>query len=192
MFESFIQDARRWIVPSQINEHAPLSFLTLLKLLYTYLPLRAMAWFRFGNWCKRRGIPFFPGFAQRWIYQHYGLEIVIGAEIGPGLYIAHPVGTVVAPKRMGRNCSIIASVTIGMRNEWAFPTIGNDVFIGAGARVLGGISIGDGAVIGANAVVIRDVPSGATAVGIPARVPRRHEQVLANHERVWPETSVDT
>jgi serine O-acetyltransferase len=73
---------------------------------------------------------------------------------------------------MGRNCSIIAAVTIGMRNSWDFPEIGNEVFIGAGARVLGAIRIGDGAVIGANAVVISDLPAGATAVGIPARITR--------------------
>ena len=57
-----------------------------------------------------------------------------------------------------------------MRNEWKFPVIGDEVFIGAGARVLGDIQIGDGAKIGANAVVIRDVPANATAVGIPAKV----------------------
>ncbi|NCC35328.1 MAG: serine acetyltransferase [Chloroflexia bacterium] len=172
MFEAFKQDARRWIVQGQLNEDAPLSTLTIIKLLYHYLPLRAMAWFRFGNWCKRRQIPFFPSFAQRWIYQHYGLEILIGADIGPGLYIAHPVGVVLAPSRIGENCSVIASVTVGMRNEWEFPEIGDRVFIGAGARVLGGISIGDDAVIGANAVVVNDIPCGATAVGIPARVTR--------------------
>lgn len=65
---------------------------------------------------------------------------------------------------------MIHNVTVGMRNEWAFPEIGDDVFIGAGARVLGGIVVGDGARIGANAVVIQDVPAGATVVGIPARV----------------------
>jgi serine O-acetyltransferase len=70
---------------------------------------------------------------------------------------------------MGRNCSIIAAVTIGMRNEWTFPEIGDHVFIGAGARVLGGITIGDHAVIGANAVVIHNVAEKMTVVGIPAR-----------------------
>jgi serine O-acetyltransferase len=61
-------------------------------------------------------------------------------------------------------------VTVGMRNEWEFPVIGDGVLVGAGARVLGGISLGDGCSIGANAVVIRDVPAGATAVGVPAVV----------------------
>ena len=76
----------------------------------------------------------------------------------------------IAVERIGRNCSIIAAVTLGLRNDHTFPSIGDDVFIGAGARVLGGIRIGDGARIGANAVVINDVPAGATAVGVPARV----------------------
>lgn len=99
-------------------------------------------------------------------------EISVGAKIGGGLYIAHPIGTVIAAEEIGENCSIIASVTIGMRNKWAFPRIGNNVFIGAGARVLGEIKVGDNAIIGANAVVISDVPAGATAVGIPAKVVR--------------------
>ncbi|MBX0328838.1 serine acetyltransferase [Oscillochloris sp. ZM17-4] len=172
MFEDFTQDARRWIEPSNINEGAPVSLWLMLRLLFRYMPLRAMAWFRFGCWCKQHRIPYLPGFTQRQIYSRYGLEILVGAEIGGGLYIAHPIGVVVSPKRMGRNCSIIAAVTIGMRNTWDFPQIGDEVFIGAGARVLGAITIGDGAVIGANAVVISDLPAGATAVGIPARITR--------------------
>ena len=172
MYELFKQDVRRWIVPSQISEGAPVSLSLILKLLFRHMPLRAMAWFRFGSWCKQRRIPFLPGFAQRLIYSRYGLEILVGADIGGGLYIAHPIGVVVSPRRVGRNCSIIAAVTIGMRNTWDFPDIGDEVFIGAGARVLGGITIGDGSVIGANAVVFSDLPAGATAVGIPARITR--------------------
>lgn len=178
MFEFFIQDARRWIVQGQIDHDTQLSFGRLLLLLYRYMPLRAMAWFRFGSWCKHKGIPFFPGFTQRQIYARYGLEIVVGADIGGGLYIAHPVGTVIAVERMGVNCSVIAAVTIGMRNEWAFPKIGDTVFIGAGARVLGGITVGSNAVIGANAVVISDIPAGTTAVGIPAKVIRTHDVAM--------------
>lgn len=167
------------------NQHRAVELAATIGAPLSPSPLRAMLWFRFGSWCKQRGIPFLPGYVQRRLYRRYGLEIVVGADIGGGLYIAHPIGTVVAPQRIGRNCTIVAAVTIGMRNEWEFPAIGDDVFIGAGARVLGGITIGDRARIGANAVVTRDVPAGATVVGIPARVvkidgiPAEPEQVSA-------------
>jgi len=175
MFETFRQDLKRWVIPGQIADDSSLTPRTVLRLLWQYLPVRALAWFRLACWCKRKGIPFFPGVIQRHIYRSYGLEIPSGAEIGGGLYIPHPIGTVVMPRRIGRNCSIIANVTIGMRNEWAFPDIGDDVFIGAGARVLGGIRVGDHSVIGANAVVIHDVAPHTTVVGIPARPVQREK-----------------
>ena len=134
------------------------------------MPLRAMMLFRFASFCKRKKIPCLPGAIQRGLLRNYGFEISSGAEIGGGLYVAHPVGTVIMVKRMGKNCSVIASVTIGMRNAWLFPEIGDQVFIGAGARVLGDLRVDDRAVIGANAVVIDDVPADATVVGIPAKV----------------------
>jgi len=173
MLDLFRQDVARWIDPGKVVEPSTVTLGTTLKLLYRHLPLRAMLWFRFGSWCKRKGIPFWPGFAQRWVMGHYGLEIWIGADIGGGLYVPHPIGTVIAVKRMGRNCSVIAAVTFGMRNTWDFPDVGDNVFVGAGARILGGIRVGDDAVIGANAVVIDDVPAGATVVGIPAKAVKK-------------------
>ena len=172
MRKLFRQDVQRWIIPQQVADPSEVTFLTTIRLLWQHMPLRAMLWYRFSSWCKAKDIPFVPGFVQRFLYRFFGLEISAGANIGGGLYIAHPNGTVIFAQEIGENCSIIANVTIGMRNEWAFPRIGNNVFIGAGARVLGGIHVGDGAVIGANAVVIHDVPAGATVVGIPARVIR--------------------
>ncbi|HEX5478159.1 MAG TPA: DapH/DapD/GlmU-related protein [Dehalococcoidia bacterium] len=169
-FALFRQDAQRWVVPGEVAPSSDLTLRRILAMLYRHVSLRAMLWFRLGNWCQRRGIPGLPGIIQRHLYHRYGLDIVIGSAIAGGLYIAHPSGTVIAVDYIGSNCSIIASVTLGLRNERAFPTIGDDVFIGAGARVLGGVAVGDGARIGANAVVIHDVPAGATAVGIPARV----------------------
>lgn len=129
-----------------------------------------MFWLRLGTWCAHKRIPLTKSFFSAILYYLHGLEMSPGADIGGGLYIAHPRGVVIVAHRIGRNCSVIANVTVGMRNEWAFPEIGDDVFIGAGARVLGNIKIGNGAKIGANAVVINDVPAGATVVGIPARV----------------------
>jgi serine O-acetyltransferase len=102
--------------------------------------------------------------------RRYGLDIVPSVAIGPGLYIAHPVGTVIMADKIGSNLSITTNVTIGMRTTPKFPTIGDNVTIGAGARVLGEIILGDGVMVGANAVVLSDVPAGAMAVGIPARV----------------------
>ena len=166
----FKQDVQRWIQPQQMVEPELVTLGTTLKLLLRHIPLRAMFWFRFGSWCKHKRIPILPGLIQRLLYRWFGLEISPGADIGGGLYIAHPIGTVISANKIGENCSIIAAVTIGMRNEHAFPRIGNNVFIGAGARVLGDITIGDDVVIGANAVVIDDLPAGATAVGIPARI----------------------
>ena len=169
MFKKFKQDAARWVVPQGIADPSQVNWLTTLKLFFRHAPLRAMFWFRLGSWCKQKRIPFFAGFIQGWIHMFHGMDLWVGNDYGGGLYIAHPVGSVIAARKIGENCSIIANVTIGMRNEWAFPTIGDNVFIGAGARVLGGIQVGDGAVIGANAVVIQDVPPGATVVGVPAR-----------------------
>jgi serine O-acetyltransferase len=178
MYDLLRQDATRYVV---LSKFAPIEDITpkvLLQLLHRHMALRAIAWFRLGSQLKQKGVRFFPAFIQRLIYSWYGLEILVGAPIGGGLYIAHPIGAVISPRSIGKNCSIIAAVTIGMRNEWDFPRIGDNVFIGAGARVLGGISIGDGAAIGANAVVINDVPPGTTAVGIPARIVRNRPALV--------------
>lgn len=168
-------DAARWIVPQQVASLSQVTFGKVLKLLWKHPPLQAVLWFRFGSWCRQKRIPL-GGIIQNLIFFVYGFEIPVGADYGGGLYVAHPVGTVIGAKTMGENCTIISSVTIGMRNEWAFPVIGSNVFIGAGARVLGGIQVEDNVIIGANAVVIDDVPAGATVVGIPARITRIYGQ----------------
>jgi serine O-acetyltransferase len=168
LFETFVQDARRWVVPGRVYG-GRLSLPRIAILMFRHLPLRAMAWFRVASWFKRRRIPYLPGAIQRSLLKTYGLEIMSGADIEGGLYIAHPVGTVIMVRHMGRNCSVIAAATIGMRNTWEFPDIGDNVFIGAGARVLGGIRVGSNASIGAGAVVVSDVADRATVVGVPAR-----------------------
>lgn len=166
----FKQDVQRWIEPEAVSPPELVTIPTTLKLLLRHMPLRAMLWYRFGSWCWQKKIPFLPGFVQRQMLKRYGLEVMVGSDIEGGLYIAHPVGTVITAEHIGHNCTIISNVTIGMRNEWAFPTLGDNVFVGSGARILGPVVLGDRAKIGANAVVIDDVPARATAVGIPARV----------------------
>jgi serine O-acetyltransferase len=91
------------------------------------------------------------------------------SDIGPGLFIQHGFATIVAARRVGRDCWINQQVTIGFTRPEARPVIGDGVFVYAGAKVLGDVTVGDGARVGANAVVLEDVPPGATAVGVPAR-----------------------
>ncbi|MEI8335337.1 MAG: serine acetyltransferase [Actinomycetes bacterium] len=92
------------------------------------------------------------------------------SEIGPGLFIQHGFATIVAASRVGANCWINQQVTIGFINPEDRPVIGDGVFVYAGAKVLGAVHLGDGSVVGSNAVVLEDVPAGYTAVGVPARL----------------------
>lgn len=120
-------------------------------------------------------------FPNRWILKKYwaiqhrfwsivtGAEIDLNAKIGGGLLIPHPNGIVIHPDaRIGCNCLIFQQVTLGTSGKGGVPTLGGHVDVGAGARILGGVSVGDHAVIGANAVVLEDVPAGAIAIGVPA------------------------
>jgi serine O-acetyltransferase len=96
-----------------------------------------------------------------------------GAEFGPGFVLVHATGVVInGAVRGGANVKIEHQVTVGAERRHS-PVLGDDVFLGAGAKVIGPVHIGAGARVGANAVVVHDVPAGATAVGIPARVVRR-------------------
>lgn len=100
-----------------------------------------------------------------------GADIPLDARLGGGLLLPHPNGIVIHPNaEIGPNCLIFQQVTIGTRGTEGVPRIGGHVDIGAGARLLGGISVGDHARIGANAVVLCDVPPGGMAVGVPATI----------------------
>lgn len=102
------------------------------------------------------------------------IEIHPGATIGKNLFIDHGSGVVIGETTIiGDNCTIYQGVTLGgtgKENGKRHPTIGNNVFIGSGAKVLGNITIGDNVKIGANCVVLKDIPSNSTAVGIPAKI----------------------
>lgn len=102
----------------------------------------------------------------------FGSEIAIGSPIGAGLYIPHPWGIVVGICEVGDDVTILQNVTIGKRSikEDGAPLIGDGVYLGAGAVILGTLTIGNGASVGANSVLLSDVPPGAVAVGAPARV----------------------
>lgn len=94
--------------------------------------------------------------------------------IGESLFIEHGFSTIIAAKKIGNFCKIYQQVTIGYSNETDAPTIGNNVIIYAGAKVIGDITIGDNVNIGANAVVVKDVPSNCTVVGVPAYIVKQN------------------
>jgi serine O-acetyltransferase len=93
--------------------------------------------------------------------------------IGPGLFIQHGFATIIAARSIGANCWINQQVTVGFSNANECPTIGDNVSINAGAKVLGNVVVGENAKIGANAVVVKNVPADTTVVGVPARIVRR-------------------
>jgi serine O-acetyltransferase len=104
-----------------------------------------------------------------------GADIPLNCKIDGGLMLPHPNGIVIHPEAsIGPNCLIFQQVTVGIGNG-GFPAIKGNVNIGAGAKVFGGIIVGAHAKIGANAVVLRDVPEGATAIGVPAKVIKSYQ-----------------
>ncbi len=148
-------------------------------LLFLGMPLPPILLFRLRNSLLRRGVPVLPYLCE--LVSDAVWDVAIGRQVivGQGLIIPHGHVVIDGNVEIGSDCSINPWVTIGLsgRRRWAFdyrgPIIGDRVTIGTGAKVLGPITVGDGARIGANAVVIDDVPANATVVGAPAHVVRR-------------------
>lgn len=125
-----------------------------------------------SSWLYRNGIPLLPRVCMLLIRILYGSFVPYQAQIGPGVSFGHRQGIVIARSaRIGARCKIRHQVTIANGPHGA-ASIGDDVKLGAGARIIGNVRIGDRARIGANAVVVEDVPADCTAVGVPARVIR--------------------
>ena len=160
-------DVHRWVAILDLDDDER----ALSRLLYAFPEFRSLFYHRL-----QRGNPagVLAGRVARQLWKPVpGLDLS-GAVIGPGLFISHGQGTILAAERIGTNCFIHHGVTVGWDYRGARqPIIGDGVFIGAGAKILGAVTVGDRARIGANAVVVSDVPAGATAVGAPAHVVRR-------------------
>jgi serine O-acetyltransferase len=135
----------------------------------------AMIWYRLMQWARRWRLAPLEMLFNRLNTMCCGCIIGRGAEFGPGFVLIHSLGVVInGSVRGGSGVKIEHQVTIGAEKRQS-PVLGNDVFVGAGAKIIGPVRIGDGARIGANAVVLADIPAGATAVGIPAKVVRMAE-----------------
>jgi serine O-acetyltransferase len=140
-----------------------------------YPGLHAVWLHRPAHWCWNQGFKWagrFISHIARWLT---GIEIHPGAKVGNRVFFDHAMGVVVGETaEIGDGCTIYQGVTLGgtslYKGTKRHPTLGKDVVVSAGAKVLGGFEVGDGAKIGSNAVVIKPVPAGATAVGIPARI----------------------
>jgi serine O-acetyltransferase len=151
---------------------------TWYEVLATYPGLHALWFYRIGHWLWCHHLPWLGRLTShlgRWLT---GIEIHPGARIGPGFFIDHGMGVVIGETaELGANVTLYHGVTLG-GTSWKkgkrHPTLADDVVVGAGAKILGPITIGARTRVGANAVVVKDVPPDSVVVGVPGRVTHRH------------------
>lgn len=144
----------------------------------TELHMNAIHFHRFAHWLYQQKIPFLPMVVRNLMFLVFNSYIPPSAEIGEGSVFAYgAIGVVIhANSKIGKNCVIGQGITIGASEAYvspdakACPTIGDNCYIGAGARILGGIHIGSNSVVAAGAVVLNDVPEHSVVVGVPAKV----------------------
>lgn len=147
------------------------------EILMTYPSLRALRSYRRANWFYRRGFFTIARMISQRARNKTGIEIHPGATIGKGLFIDHGMGVVIGETAViGNNCLIYQGATLGGTGKdkgKRHPTLGDNVLVGAGAKVLGPFKVGSNVKIAANAVVLNAIPDDCTAVGVPARIVKR-------------------
>ncbi len=157
-----------------------------LEVLFCYPGVHALWLHRVAHWAWNRRLTLFA----RWL-SHVnrfltGIEIHPAAKLGPGLFIDHGMGVVIGETaEIGENVTIYHGVTLGgtsLKREKRHPTLGKNVVVGAGARILGAITVGDGSRIGAGSVVVHDVPANSVVVGVPGRVTHRDGQRVSGFD----------
>ncbi len=145
------------------------------EVLTCYPGLHALVLHRRAHWCWQRGWHWLGRFTSQFARFVSGIEIHPGAKIGRRVFIDHGMGVVIGETaEIGDGCTIYQGVTLGgtslAKGAKRHPTLGRGVIVGANSQVLGGFTVGDNARVGSNAVVLKPVPAGATAVGNPARI----------------------
>lgn len=146
------------------------------EVFFLYPGLHAVIWHRCAHWFHRHRMKFIARMISQVSTFFTGIEIHPGAKIGKGLFIDHGTGVVIGETtEIGDNCTIYQGATLGGTGKDVgkrHPTLGNNVMVGAGAKVLGPFKVGDNSKIAANAVVLSEVEPNSTCVGVPARVVR--------------------
>ena len=161
---------------------------SVLEVMLLYPGFHILVYHRIAHWLYEHK----HFFLARWVSQHgrhrTGIEIHPGATIGKCLFIDHGMGIVFGETcEIGDNCTIYHGVTLGGTGKDCgkrHPTLGNNVLVGCGAKVLGPLTIADNCKIAAGAVVLTDIPENSTAVGIPARIVRRHGRKVDDLDQV--------
>src|SRR5512137_2052684 len=155
-----------------------------IEVALTYAGFHALLFYRLAHWLAKYRVPFIPRALSQFARFITGIEIHPGATIGSGLFIDHGMGVVVGETtEIGDNVTLFQGVTLGGTGKQRgkrHPTIGSHVVVGAGAKVLGPITVGDYVKIGANSVVLQDVPDHSTVVGIPGRIVRIKDERVAD------------
>lgn len=147
------------------------------QIIFLYCGLHAIIAYRLSHFLWKHKIPFLPRLISQTARFFTGIEIHPGAQIGQGLFIDHGMGVVVGETAViGNHVTLFQGVTLGGTGKETgkrHPTLGDHVVVGAGAKVLGNITIGSNSYIGANAVVLRDAPPNTTVVGVPGHVTKQ-------------------
>ena len=163
------KDLQRWASIERIADFHWPSWIYLNWFLVYKKEFRNLFYYRIGNGLISKFLAM--------LYPRLSTLYICTPSIGPGLYISHGFSTIITAKSVGENCWINQQVTVGYGNNPAPPVIGNNVRIGAGAVVIGNITVGDHAFIGAGAVVAKNVAERSVMIGNPAFVLRKNEDV---------------
>ena len=159
-----------------------------LEIFFLYPSFRAIRAYRRAHRYYLKGKFFTARRISQRARQKTGIEIHPGAKIGKGLFIDHGSGVVIGETaEIGDNCTIYQNVTLGGTGKETgkrHPTLGNNVMVGAGARVLGPFTVGDNVKIAANAVVLGEIPPNCTAVGVPARIVKRNGVKIGDLDQI--------